>query len=149
MASALLPTSTMSNAAPAVTGKIWSVSSGGDLQGALNAANLGDKIVVAAGAVFTGTYTLPNKTSGSGWITITSSLSGALTPGDAALLRFAAWAEIAQAAAIPSAKAKVFNFMWPSRAGRHCYCADNTTPAVAIAADFSRAPQGRSRASTL
>lgn len=55
------------------SGKIIAVNSGGDFQAALNSANLGDVIVLQAGATFTGPYTLPNKTSGSGWIYIQSS----------------------------------------------------------------------------
>jgi type IX secretion system substrate protein len=55
------------------SGKVITVNSGGDFQAALNSANLGDIIVLQAGATFTGPYTLPNKTSGSGWIYIQSS----------------------------------------------------------------------------
>jgi hypothetical protein len=57
---------------------------------ALNSAQLGDTIILAAGTTYTGWFTLPNKTSGSGWITIQSSALGALPegvrvgPGDAA-----------------------------------------------------------------
>ena len=49
-----------------------SVGAGGDLQGAINAARPGDTIVIAAGATFTGNYTLPAKGGGS-FITIRSS----------------------------------------------------------------------------
>ncbi len=55
------------------TGTTWTVNSGGDFQGALNSANLGDIIILQAGATFTGPFTLPNKASGSGWIYIQSS----------------------------------------------------------------------------
>jgi len=41
------------------------------LQAALNAASLGDEILLHAGATFTGNYTLPVK-SGSGWLIITT-----------------------------------------------------------------------------
>jgi hypothetical protein len=47
------------------------VAAGGDLQGTINLAQPGDTIVLAAGATFSGNFTLPNKT-GSGWITIRS-----------------------------------------------------------------------------
>jgi hypothetical protein len=46
---------------PAVTGKTISVASGGNLQTAINSAACGDEIVLAAGAVFTGNFVLPNK----------------------------------------------------------------------------------------
>src|SRR5208337_980925 len=55
-------------------------AAGGNLQAAIDGAQPGDEIVLAAGAVFTGPITLPNF-SGNGWITITSSGAGALTPG--------------------------------------------------------------------
>ena len=53
------------------------VSSGGSLQAALNAAKPGDTIVLQAGATFTGNYVLPVKT-GTSYITVRSSL---LAPG--------------------------------------------------------------------
>lgn len=46
---------------PAVTGQTISVASGGNLQTAINSAACGDEIVLAAGAVFTGNFILPNK----------------------------------------------------------------------------------------
>jgi Right handed beta helix region len=49
------------------------VGAGGDLQAVLDRARPGDTIVLEAGATFTGPFTLPNKTSGSGWIYIVSS----------------------------------------------------------------------------
>jgi hypothetical protein len=55
------------------SGSIINVAAGGDLQTALNNAQLGDTIVLAAGASFTGPFKLPNKTTGSGWIYITTS----------------------------------------------------------------------------
>ena len=55
------------------TGKTYHVNAGGNFQAALDSANLGDVIVLQAGATFTGPFTLPNKTSGSGWIYIQSS----------------------------------------------------------------------------
>ena len=55
------------------SGNTITVNSGGNLQTALNNAQLGDTIVLQAGATFMGPFTLPNKTSGSGWIYIRSS----------------------------------------------------------------------------
>ena len=60
-----------SYAAPA--GATLTVAAGGDLQAALNQAQLGDTIVLQAGATFTGPFKLPNKTTGSGWIYVVSS----------------------------------------------------------------------------
>ena len=50
--------------------KSWRVDKGGDLQGALNAAQPGDEIVLATGSTFVGNYVLPNKSGGSGWIVV-------------------------------------------------------------------------------
>jgi hypothetical protein len=64
------------------SGNTISVMSGDNLQTALNIAQLGDTIVLEAGATFTGPLTLPNKSSGSGWIYILSSnYSNLATPG--------------------------------------------------------------------
>ena len=61
---------------PTVTGSVFNLSAGGNLQSALNSAQPGDTIVLQAGAVFTGNFTLPVKT-GSNWIVIrTSNLAG-------------------------------------------------------------------------
>ena len=66
----------------APSGHTIAVNSGADLQAALNQAQLGDTIVLQAGASFTGPYTLPNKTNGSGWIYVQSSAYAQLpTPG--------------------------------------------------------------------
>ncbi len=56
------------------------VNAGGNLQTALNNAALGDTIVLQAGATFAGPFTLPNKTTGSGWIYIRSSAYASLPP---------------------------------------------------------------------
>src|SRR5690349_5931378 len=56
-----------------------SVPAGGDLQAAINAAAPGDTILVAAGQVFNGTYTLPAK-GGSAYITIRSSAADSALP---------------------------------------------------------------------
>jgi hypothetical protein len=61
------------------TGRTLKVPAGGDLQAALNTARPGDAIVLEAGAVFTGPFTLPNK-RGSGWITVRTSASGSRLP---------------------------------------------------------------------
>ena len=55
------------------------VNAGGDLQAAINAARPGDTILIAAGAVFTGNYTLPAK-GGSSYITIRSAASDSSLP---------------------------------------------------------------------
>jgi hypothetical protein len=61
------------------TGNTLTVNTGGDLQGAINAAVPGDVIVVQAGATFTGNFTLPAKT-GSGWVTIRTSTPDSSLP---------------------------------------------------------------------
>jgi hypothetical protein len=68
-----VPPLTFDTTYAAPTGATINVSSGGDLQAALNSAQLGGTIVLEAGATFTGPFTLPNKTSGSGWIYVVSS----------------------------------------------------------------------------
>src|SRR5688572_27428112 len=70
----------------APTGSAINVSAGGNFQNALNSASPGDVIELAAGATYTGTFTLPKKT-GSGWITIRSSApnSALPSPGERAL----------------------------------------------------------------
>jgi PKD repeat protein len=61
---------------PTMTGSVFNLSAGGNLQSALNSAQPGDTIVLQAGAVFTGSFTLPAKT-GNGWIVVrTSNLPG-------------------------------------------------------------------------
>jgi Ricin-type beta-trefoil lectin domain-like/Right handed beta helix region len=57
-----------------------SVAAGGDLQGALNQAQGGDVITIAAGATFQGHFRLPANNSGQ-WITIQSSAMSSL-PGN-------------------------------------------------------------------
>ena len=61
------------------TGTTIAVSSGGDLQAALNAAQPGDVITLQAGATFTGPFTLPNK-AGTGWITVRTSAPDSSLP---------------------------------------------------------------------
>src|SRR5438552_18272649 len=57
---------------------------------ALSSAQLGDTIILNAGTTYKGSFKLPNKTTGSGWITIQSSNLASLpaagvrvTPADA------------------------------------------------------------------
>ena len=65
------------------TGNTIIVNAGGNLQTAINNASLGDTIVLQAGATFTGNFTLPNKSTGSGWIYIVSSKYSSLpAPGN-------------------------------------------------------------------
>src|SRR5438067_6617118 len=52
----------------------------GQLQAALNAANLGDVIELQAGATYAGKIALPNKTTGTGWIIVRSSAWQSLPP---------------------------------------------------------------------
>jgi hypothetical protein len=70
------------------------VPAGGDLQGALNAAQAGDVITLAPGATYVGNFVLPNKGALTAYITIRSAAADALlppagvrvTPADAARL---------------------------------------------------------------
>jgi hypothetical protein len=55
------------------------VNAGGDLQAAINTAKPGDTILVAAGATFTGSFTLPAK-NGTSYITIRSSAPDSALP---------------------------------------------------------------------
>ena len=63
----------------APTGKTIRVKAGDDLQKALDGAQSGDEVVLAAGDTFTGNFILANK-SGLGWITIRSSALDRLPP---------------------------------------------------------------------
>ncbi len=63
------------------TGATLTVPAGGDFQAALNQAQPGDEIVLAAGATYAGNFVLPTK-QGTGWIVIRSSeLSQLPAPG--------------------------------------------------------------------
>jgi hypothetical protein len=57
------------------------VAAGGNVQAALHAAELGDTIVLEAGATYVGNFVLPVK-SGQGYVTIRSSAPDALLPGE-------------------------------------------------------------------
>jgi len=63
------------------TGSTIDVPAGGDLQAAIDTAQPGDTIVLAAGAVYRGSFMLPNK-SGSSFITIRSSAPASTVPAD-------------------------------------------------------------------
>jgi hypothetical protein len=73
------------------------VPAGGSLQKAIDAAQAGDEILLAPGAVFTGNFYLRNKGVLNGWITIRTDLSDAaigyagtrMTPSRAAAVRLA------------------------------------------------------------
>src|SRR3954465_305290 len=54
-------------------GATGSVGDAAGFTAALTNAQPGDTIVLQAGAAYTGTFKLPNKTTGSGWITIRTS----------------------------------------------------------------------------
>jgi hypothetical protein len=79
---ATLPTGpkTFDTTYAAPKGATLNVAAGGDLQAALDKAQLGDTIVLQAGATFTGPFKLPNKTTGSGWIYVVSSDLSKLPP---------------------------------------------------------------------
>ena len=62
------------------TGKFINVPAGGNFQAALNNAQLGDTIVLQAGATYIGPFTLPDKTNGSGWIYVVPSNYNSLPP---------------------------------------------------------------------
>ena len=72
-----LPRVTVDVSMPAVTGRTIRVNAGESLQAAIDAAALGDEIVLQAGATFVSPTVLTRK-SGTGWITIRT--SGTLPP---------------------------------------------------------------------
>jgi Right handed beta helix region len=64
------------------TGRMINVAAGGNFQTALVKAQLGDTIVLQAGATYTGPFTLSNKTAGTGWIYVISNTYASLpAPG--------------------------------------------------------------------
>jgi hypothetical protein len=63
------------------TGRTIAVPAGGDVQAALDNAQPGDQIALAAGATYRGPFTLPAK-SGTGWIHIRSSTADANLPAE-------------------------------------------------------------------
>lgn len=74
-----LPQATVDTAYVAPKGMVRAVKAGENLQAAIDAAAPGDVIEIEAGATFTGTFTLPNK-SGNDWITIRTSTPDANLP---------------------------------------------------------------------
>src|SRR5438132_9288347 len=74
-----LPQSYVDTSYPVQSGQSIPVSAGGDFQGALNSAQPGDTILLAAGATFVGPFTLPVK-GGSGWIIIRTSAPDSSLP---------------------------------------------------------------------
>ncbi len=77
-----LPRTYLNFSYPVKTGQTITLAAGGDLQAALNTAQRGDEIVLAAGATFTGNFILPAKsgTAANGWITIRSDKLSQLPP---------------------------------------------------------------------
>ena len=75
-----LPRVFMNTTYSAPVGNTITVNAGGNFQAALNSAALGDTIILQAGATFVGPFTLPNITSGSGWVYIRSSAYASLPP---------------------------------------------------------------------
>jgi hypothetical protein len=68
-----LPRASVDTTMPVPTGRTINLAAGGDLQGALNAAQPGDVVVLAAGATFVGNFELPAKANAAGrWITVRS-----------------------------------------------------------------------------
>ena len=92
---ATLPQATVNASYPSMSRQVR-VPAGADLQAAINNAQPGDELLLAAGATFVGNYTLPGK-SGSGWIVIRTDLSDAtigapgtrMTPSRAASVNLA------------------------------------------------------------
>lgn len=74
-----LPRVTIDTTYVPVPGRSHTVRRGDNLQAALDAARPGDEIVLEAGAVFTGTFALPNK-SGAGWVVVRTSAMDRLPP---------------------------------------------------------------------
>jgi hypothetical protein len=66
-----LPRTLLDTRLPPSTGRRIAVAAGGDLQRALDSAQPGDVVMIAAGAEFVGPFVLPKK-DGAGWITIRS-----------------------------------------------------------------------------
>src|SRR5207249_11202520 len=75
-----LPT-LLNTAYTAPTGATITVPAGGDFQAALNSAQPGDQILLAAGATYVGPFTLPVK-AGNSWILIRSPTADANLPAE-------------------------------------------------------------------
>jgi hypothetical protein len=74
------PPQTFDSSYVAPRGAVLTVTAGESLQAAVDKAQLGDTIVLPAGATFRGPLKLPNKTKGSGWIYVVSSQLSSLPP---------------------------------------------------------------------
>ena len=74
-----LPRAFVDTTMPVQQGRVVHVSAADDLQAALNAAQPGDTLVLAAGSTYAGTFVLPKKT-GQDWIVIKSSAERELPP---------------------------------------------------------------------
>jgi hypothetical protein len=74
-----LPRGTIDTTYVPATGRSHALRAGDNLQSALDAAKPGDEIVLQAGAVFTGSFSLPNK-SGAGWVVVRTSALDRLPP---------------------------------------------------------------------
>ena len=74
-----LPRATIDTTYVPATGRSHTVRNGDNLQSALDSAKPGDEIVLEAGSVFTGSFTLPNK-SGAGWVVVRTSAIDRLPP---------------------------------------------------------------------
>jgi hypothetical protein len=75
-----LPRELVDTELPDTAGATVAVPAGGDLQAALDVAQSGDVIVLEAGAVYRGPFSLPRK-AGDQWITVTSSSAHELPVG--------------------------------------------------------------------
>ena len=69
-----LPRELVDTSMPVSKGRVIKVPAGGDFQEALEEAQLGDTIVLQAGVIYRGPFTLPEKKTGAGWITIRSNI---------------------------------------------------------------------------
>src|SRR5437899_3571251 len=74
-----LPRASFDTSYPTMSGNTIPVSGDGDFQNALNTAQPGDTIQLAAGATFTGQFTLPAK-NGNGWIVVRTSAPDSSLP---------------------------------------------------------------------
>jgi len=76
---AAAPAAYVDTSMPTQTGSILNVPAGGDFQGAVNGATCGDTIQLAAGATYTGNFTLPFK-SCTGWVVVRTSAPDSSLP---------------------------------------------------------------------
>ena len=74
-----LPRVTIDTTYVPAPGRSHTLRTGDNLQSALDAASPGDEIVLQAGSVFTGSFTLPKK-SGAGWVVVRTSAMDRLPP---------------------------------------------------------------------